>query len=120
MEAGQDWIEEWQEGELALNADSVAWMRTRPDSVKAIMREFPPSCLVRAKPGKKLLIPAPGVIGVVTSYAEVGEEIEISVADHPDSDKWARCKPEWLEVVGYYKGLTLDVTKALLETGDLN
>lgn len=119
----QGWIEEWQEGDLVLGADSMDWMRTRPDSVKAMMRKFPPSCLVRSSKGAHHNIPAPGTIGVIRSYVEPGDERpsgELSVAQHPDAEMWARCVPGDLEVVGYYKGLTPEVVDALLCATTLN
>jgi len=119
----QEWIEKWQEGNLKLGADTMEWMRSRPDAVKAMMRKFPPSCLVRSTKGVHHNIPAPGTIGVIRSYVEPGDDHlngELSVAQHPDSESWGRCVPGDLEVVGYYKGLTPEVVDALLCATALN
>lgn len=52
--------------------DFVEFVRERPPSVQALMREWPPLCVVKTRPGVVLLIPAPGVEGVVESYYENG------------------------------------------------
>ena len=112
----QEWTKEWQEGKVEIDEDTVGWMQSRPESVQTVMRKFPPSCLVRARKDKSLHVPAPGVIGVIKSYAETDHGVDLSVADHPDSESWARCRPEWLEVVGYYRGLDSEATCALLDS----
>jgi hypothetical protein len=56
-------------------------------------------------------VPAQGTVGVVTSYFEDGT---VSVRQNPDSEHRARCEPEWLEVVGYWRGLTPEVMAALI------
>lgn len=122
-----EWTKEWQEGNIELNNDegreAVDWMRTRPDSVKAIMRKFPPSCLVKSVQGYEHRIPAPGTIGLVASYLEPSSDSpngELTVRQHPDADIRAACDPDKMEVVGYYKGLTPEIVEALLSTTTLN
>jgi hypothetical protein len=48
------------------------FVRSRPDSVQALMREWPPMAIVRTRPGVVLLVPAPGIDGTVVSYFESG------------------------------------------------
>jgi len=76
---------------------SLEWMRTRPASVQALMRRFPPACHVRAI--RPLLCPAAGETAQVCSYWEDGR---VGVA-HPGQPRHL-CQPEWLEVVGYHDG----------------
>lgn len=112
------WMDEWQRGEPDLDDESVEWLRTRPGAVQQLMLRFPPSCIVRAVDGKQLLCPAPGTHGIVTSYSEPSEEKPkglVSVRDGPYGSVRHQCLPEWLEVVGYWKGLTPERLKKILE-----
>jgi hypothetical protein len=49
------------------------FLRSRPESIQALAREWPPFTVVRAREGEVLLVPAPGVEGTVESYYEGGE-----------------------------------------------
>ena len=123
------WTEEWQRGDMepADFAEGASWMRSRPESVKALMQRFPPAALVSAKDGKALRCPAPGDVGIVTSYHEPhpddsceaclgAPEGLIGVRDGPTGSVIHHCRPEWLEVVGFYKGMTAErVTSLLLD-----
>jgi len=117
---GEDWIKEWQEGTVEFDEATVEWMQSRPDDVKAVMRNFPPSCLVRAKEGVELVCPAPGTTGVIRSYYHGADGVQISVAEHPESDMWAHCDPEWLEVVGFYRDLDMETTASILDSRGLH
>jgi len=92
----QPWVKEWLEEPLEPDQESIEWMRSRPDSIKALMVRFPPSCLVRAN--RPLHIPAPDSVGIVQSYYENGE---LGVIQGPDVlvPIRAQCKAEWLELV---------------------
>lgn len=59
--------------DAALRAELEAFARSRPESVQALMREWPPGATVKTKPGVVLLVPAPGVEGTVGSYFEDGK-----------------------------------------------
>jgi hypothetical protein len=50
----------------------VDFARSRPASVRELMRAWPPLCTVRTRPHVTLLVPAPGVDGRVESYTEDG------------------------------------------------
>jgi hypothetical protein len=117
---GTDWTKEWQEGEWEMDEEAIEWLRNLPTSVHPLLLKFPPSCLVKAN--TELLCPAPGEIGIVTSYTEPDEkcpEGQISVRQSPEAGIRMQCRPEWLEVVGYYKGITPDVIKLLLAKEDV-
>ncbi len=82
----------------------LEWLRSRPESIKKLMRKFPPACYVIAT--RPLGMPAPGQIGQVMSYFESGL---VSVQGRQSIggvelgfEVRAQCEPEWLEVVGYY------------------
>jgi hypothetical protein len=106
----QGWTVEWQQGVFDRNADAVAWMRSRPDSIKALMIRFPPSCLVRAT--RPLGCPHPGTAGIVVSYIEDGA---VTVIQQPGASMRAECDAGWLEVVGYWRGLTPAVVREILQ-----
>ena len=111
----QSWQTAWQEGNLELDAESIEWIRSRPDCIKKVMLKFPPSCIVRSD--LDLLCPALGCDGIVSSYFEPDSEHPdgmLSVRSFPDAEFKAQCRPEWLKVVGYYKGLTPERIKEVL------
>ena len=110
-------LPQWAQDHMAvkeeLNAEAIDWIRSRPPVVRDLMLKFPPSCLVRAN--TPLRHPAPGVIGKVVSYLENGN---VRVVDGPDGDVAAECQPHWLEVVGYWNGVTPDRVREILKSGD--
>ena len=115
MNKMSDWQDEWQEGNLELDAESIEWIRSRPGTIKSLMIKFPPSCIVRSDQG--LRCPALGCDAIVSSYFEPDDEHPngmVSVRPYPDADFKCQCRPEWLKVVGYYKGLTPERIKEVL------
>ena len=106
-----DWFRPWIAGEYNYDPQDIEWVRSRPDSVKALMLAFPPSCVVRAVDGRKLYCPAPGHLGIVTSYIKGGT---LTVRDGPDGGVRFECQPDWLEVVGYWSGLTPQIMAEIL------
>ena len=106
------WARDWIFSEGCENDPEVrGWIRSRPESIKALLIRFPPGCLVRTKEGHSYCIPAQGCVGFVASYFESGE---IKVAHHPDDPNLLAfanpipglCDPDKLEVVGYRGGQT--------------
>jgi len=85
--------------------------RSLPTQVKSLMIKFPMWCLVKAN--RKILIPWPETVGIVTSYYENGEVLEIQQC--PSDKNKANCLLEWLEVVGYWRGLTSEKMQKLFE-----
>lgn len=100
---GQPWVEHWLTTPLTAGESQIAWIRSRPLCIKELMVQFPPLCLVKAKPEQLLMIPSPGSVGIIVSYVENGE---VSVQDSPESAYRALCKTNWLEVVGYKTPMT--------------
>lgn len=99
--------------------EAVLWLRSLPEAAKKLALRFPPSCLVKAKEFSFLRCPAPGEIGQVVSYYDPDEEhLEgmVTVYD-PDMNDDCRhqCRPEWLEVVGYWGDMDEDLVKRVLE-----
>lgn len=114
--ANESWMAEWQSGEVEFDKEAKAWMRSRPEEIRGLMLRFPPSCLVRGK--RSLVCPAVGKLAIVTSYFEPDAENPeglIGVRESPEGDVTCQCRPEWLEVTGYYKGMDFYKVKAILE-----
>jgi len=67
----------------------------------------------------KLRCPAPGTVALVSSYFEptpLAPEGFLGVLSHPTAPVVGHCMPDWLEVVGYWKGLSPQVLSSLLAT----
>ena len=109
----QEWVKDWQVEDANITPVMIRWMRSRPYNIKEVMLKFPVECLVRAT--RDLVCPAPGTVGFLAGYNENGTMI---IVQHPDQDLSARCDPDWLEVVGYRKGLTPNDVRSILEGDD--
>lgn len=86
-------IAEWEAQAAALD-EAGEWLRSRPEAIQRVAREFPPGCTVRTKPGVILLVPAPGVDGDVVSYYEdghLGVAAPLSIP-HPEHG-WGDAEP---------------------------
>lgn len=100
------------------NLEALLWMRSRPDSIKALMRRFPPSCLVKAK--RDLCGLPSGEVGRVASYIEPDDEHpkgSVAVYSPYDITQIIRyqCHPDWLEVVGYWKDMDERLVDRILD-----
>lgn len=87
---------------------TAAWIRSRPASVQALIRTFPPGCVVEAT--RVLQVPRPSGLAAVISYTEDGS---ISVAHVDEDGPRAFCDPVWLRVVSYGILKPEDVTAIL-------
>lgn len=96
-----------------MTAEGAAWIRSRPPEIRALIRRFPPRCIVRAR--RPLVVPAPGREGEVVSYGEGSGTIGVE-----DGGGFrGHCDPDWLEVVSYQDGVTPeDVARILDEDGE--
>lgn len=91
--------------------EGVRWVISRPPSIKALLRRFPPACSVVAT--RPLLCPPPGAVGRVVSYFESGAvSVQVEGIDFRGT-----CEPGWLEVVGYHEHWTAEYVAALLDGG---
>jgi hypothetical protein len=84
------------------------WVATRPHPVRRLMRDFPPSARVVARPGRAFMVPAPGVVGRVSSYFEDGTVGVVAPLPAGITNRLGvgplvsgQCPPEALVVVGY-------------------
>ncbi len=91
------------------------WLRSRPDSVKALMRRFPPACQVRAVPTMQLLCPAPGEIVTVVSYNEKGTVGAARRNADGSAGHVHQCRPRWLELVECTNGQTREWVGSILD-----
>lgn len=78
--------------------EAIKWLRSRPPVIQDLLRRFPPQAKVKTKPGVRLIVPAPGIVGVVNSYFEDG--MVSVIAPMP-------------------KALTSPITKATLQEGEM-
>lgn len=98
-----EWFDEWTEARRAIAQDGIDWMRSRPESVKATMRRFPPSCVV---------LTSHGCFGILASVFENGD---VSIRPSPATLSRFRAKAEGLKVVGYWNGLTPERVAKILD-----
>jgi len=97
LEPDPPWLAEWSKARHPIAPEGVEWIRSRPDSVKAVMRKIPPSCVVR--------LPC-GCLGVVASIFEDGG---ISVRKAPGEAARYRVpqtKMEKIEIFAFWNGIT--------------
>jgi hypothetical protein len=100
------WEEDWQRGDWAHDQSAIDWLLSRPEPIQKLLLRFPPSCLVRAN--RPLKCPLPKTVGIVVSYIDPDEghtEGMVTVRQHPEGGFRAVCRPEWLEVVGFHRGM---------------
>jgi hypothetical protein len=105
------WLKAWTEDPLPMDA-VIDWMRTRPESVKAVMRRLPPLCVVRGK--KPLLCPARGELAILYSICEDGT---VTVIRDPEGATRYQCDAGWLEPVAYRCGITPEFVCGIIGAG---
>jgi hypothetical protein len=76
--AGQPWVEQYLAAPIDwTDPELIEWVRSRPESVKKLIRDFPPGCLVKSAPGYEHRIPAKGTVGGVIGFLESGNLIVV-------------------------------------------
>lgn len=92
-----------------LDPEGVAWVRSRPDSVRHIMaRHFPPSCVVRRN----------GSLWITHSIFENGD---MRVRPSPQAlitELVTKDEARGLVVAGFWRGLTCEKVRELLDADD--
>jgi len=111
-EIDNSWVEAHQQGDAPTDPEGIEWIRSRPDSVQALMRRFPPACVVQGT--RPLGIPRPGEYALVQSYTEDGQLSVIRGGDEAAPVR-AFCNADWLEVVGYHRGMTPTWVSSILD-----
>ena len=97
--------------------EALKWIRSRPPAVQDVMKQFPPSCVVKAN--RRLLNPAPGQEAVIMSYIE-GNPMTVRVMDETGANKVAaECQLDWLEVVRYTGNITPEFIEKVLAGEDI-
>lgn len=103
------WYGPWTEPQsVEHSAAGVEWMRARPDSVKALMKRFPPKCVVRLLAARCCGL-RPGMLCVVGGYYEPeGEHAEggLRIVDDPDGGTVHIVLPNEAEYVAPHNGMT--------------
>lgn len=105
------WVSGWlgPDHKFKHDEEAINWLRSRPDSVKKVMRAFPPSCVVKSDVS---LLSADNCYGIVTSYMEDGM---VTIRPNPNADIRGVVDPEHLTVVGYWGGVTLEIITSILK-----
>lgn len=97
--------------------EAIEWIRSRPANVQELMLRFPPSCTVRTVEGVCLLVPSPGTTGRINRYWEIPDgTLQIVVLQ---GEIEAACRPDHLEVVGYFGNITPEFIQRVLAGEDL-
>jgi len=109
------WLAEFTEPKEIPESTVSYLMHLSPGCLDTVLK-FPPSCVVRAKDGVDVACPRKGFYGIVTSYTRDGSEVKVTPAPYDKEARFAgMCDPDWLEVVGYWQGLTPDKVVSILE-----
>jgi len=123
------WLDEYSRPE-PIPQSTVEWIHQIVGSsphLRETLQQFPPSCVVIAN--QDLGCPRQGRLGVVINMGYGYDPsvnaptiqlkvIEANVPGEEPGPYAAMCDPEWLEVVGYWSGLTPDAVKSILESLD--
>lgn len=92
------------------NEEQVNWLRSRPDSIKKLILQFPPDCKLQGI--RELITPSrTTTTAVLRSWMEDGR---ITVAD-PIQGMAGVCEPSWVKVLAYREGCTPEDVKRILE-----
>lgn len=93
---------------------TIEWLNSRPQVIKDMLLKFPSDCKVKTKKGRSLRIPGPGEIGILVSHFEDGL-VSVIVPGKPIR---GQCKMDWLEVVEYRPGMSVEDIEEHLEDGN--
>lgn len=109
-------IIEHQKGSFHWDQGAINWMRSRPDSIKALMRRFPPSCIVMAHPQLSIHLP-PDDVAILRSYVEPNPDhphggITVRKGAHAESKSYPLSR---FTVVGYWKDMNEDMVNDILD-----
>lgn len=101
----QSWVPNWKNELSAFEKDYVtSWLATQKKEWHPLLEKFPLFCIVRAKPGKILDMPAPYVLAIVRGYWEDGT-LAITYEPTDDIEKCGVVNSDDVEVVSFWKGL---------------
>jgi hypothetical protein len=109
------WLAEFTKPQEIPQSTVEYLLQLSPGSLPTVIK-FPPSCVVKAKDGVELACPRKGFYGLVTSYTRDGSDVKVTPAPYDKEAQFAgMCDPDWLEVVGYWRGLTPDKVRSIIE-----
>lgn len=113
----QEWLEDHFDGEpKPINGEGKRWMRKRPASVQALMKRFPPSCLVRVvKIGTCCKDVSIEDVGLVRMYYETVLGPGFIGVAFDSSETIHKVPPDALELVRCWNGLTPEAVEEILK-----
>ncbi len=111
------WIAEWSRDRGPVPQDGIDWIRSRPESVKALMRRYPPSCVVRVKterfrPDIRSFFDWYGNFAIVGSVFE-GGQIGLRSPNDPEL-RFRVEEQDVVEVVAFHMGMTREWVAEIL------
>lgn len=99
-----------------LDDESLQWMRSRPDSVKQLMRRFPPACLVRFTEAAAICADHADEKDEVLMVVSYSEDDTIGVAkSYAKADRRVHVAPEHVEIVGFSNGQDREWVAGILD-----
>ena len=114
----QKWLAEFTEP-AEIPQSTVDYLLHLTPGCRDTVVKFPPSCVVKAKDGVDVACPRKGYYGLVTSYTMDGSDVKVTPAPYDKEAQFAgMCDPEWLEVVGYWRGLTREKVQSIFDASD--
>lgn len=98
----------------SVSEEAIEWIRSRPESVKEMMRRFPPSCVVR------VLVPRccgveSGDLMVIHGYNEDGKTLVIRHRDGHGDVAVHRASMDSVEYVSPWEDLTPELVREILK-----
>jgi len=90
------WYDDWVRGEPKNDPTAIAWLRSRPSSMRALMRAYPPSAVVRGRPDGRYFVVACG-------YAN---GVDVGVRPDPHGEVFLVANVVHLELIAYHRGMT--------------
>lgn len=111
----QEWLEEFTKPD-EIPETTVAWLRSLSPASQETARTFPPECVVKAKPEFDLHCPRLGRYGTVVTISRDGTQVKIRPSPNDTQARYTgMCDLDWLEIVGYWRGLTPEKVSAILD-----
>lgn len=103
------WIDKYFAEQFADAAAAKDWMRSRPDTVKLLLRQFPAGCVVKLKCDRCHL--KAGTYCIVTGYNEQGL---VHIQDGPDANCYHKAPAHELELVECLRGASKEDVERML------
>ncbi len=117
MTALPAWVSEWSCDRGPAPQEGIDWVRSRPESVRVVLRRCPPSCVVRVRterfhPRIKAAFEEWDRLAVVRSVWE-GGQLGLTSPDQTEV-RWRVEEADVEEVVAFHMGMTREWVASVL------